>query len=549
MNALVVCKARVERKGFAVRKISQVLVVVSFFLPSATSSSRADEPVSAVWDTSSPSLSAFKARLLRDELLSVLSRQHVIKFTIEELRERLDKAEIAWEDQRQQATVQNRTSVRLPTGELVARPLNPLGTRTVGPGNNRGDKSAIPPEATPSVDPLEQFQGIFREFAQQLPGQPQLLPAKVAQIEQQFAANAYVGLGVNLSRDDEGKVVFPRIIPGGAAERAGLKNGVEVLAVDGWSTRDQQVNDIVDRIRGPIGSVVTLRIKQDDSIRELPIRRDVVRFDSFTDVENRPIREAQWPHPADARIAFVRFQRLVSSTVHELRQMEVDLRRQKCQALVFDFRQLHLTGDWRNLQLVADALIAGGVLWEEVTQDGSVTMVRADADCLFRDLPLVVITTRHNSGQVEALARVLQQSGRAMLVQEDSEIVGTVLLSETKPVSARNNVTPDPVLGYPLDSVPLGNGRWVLSVPKRCWRIAADSQHTSGAVYTLRQKRVIDSPEAVTKNGSKVRGDPVYRLNSIIDPPIPNTPEVGPHDAVNIAVSLAKAALKPSKTP
>ena len=71
----------------------------------------------------------------------------------------------------------------------------------------------------------------------------------------------YSGIGVELEIDGD----YPRVIrtfPGGAADSAGLKTGDSVVAIDGNSTKGQDLGDVVAAIRGPTGSQVVLTIER-----------------------------------------------------------------------------------------------------------------------------------------------------------------------------------------------------------------------------------------------------------------------------------------------
>ncbi len=70
------------------------------------------------------------------------------------------------------------------------------------------------------------------------------------------------GIGAVLGRGHGGGVVVMRVVPGGGAAEAGLKRGDRILAVNGQTVEGRNFNDVVEEVRGPEGSVVTLLVQK-----------------------------------------------------------------------------------------------------------------------------------------------------------------------------------------------------------------------------------------------------------------------------------------------
>jgi carboxyl-terminal processing protease len=69
------------------------------------------------------------------------------------------------------------------------------------------------------------------------------------------------GLGIEVTMDDAGvKVVSP--IDDTPAARAGIRAGDIITALDGNSVQGQQLNDIVDKMKGPVNTDINLTIKR-----------------------------------------------------------------------------------------------------------------------------------------------------------------------------------------------------------------------------------------------------------------------------------------------
>lgn len=84
----------------------------------------------------------------------------------------------------------------------------------------------------------------------------------------------FVGVGIEISTEkDTVKVIAP--LDGSPAQKAGIKAGDYIIAVDGTPVVDMPINEIVRMIRGKIGTKVTLTVinKKDKKPRELTMTR------------------------------------------------------------------------------------------------------------------------------------------------------------------------------------------------------------------------------------------------------------------------------------
>ena len=78
-------------------------------------------------------------------------------------------------------------------------------------------------------------------------------------------SGTFVGVGAVLDQQD-GSLVIVRVLNDSPAEAAGVKAGDEILTVDGVGVAGLTVDDVVDRVRGPEGSDVTLELKSPDGV-------------------------------------------------------------------------------------------------------------------------------------------------------------------------------------------------------------------------------------------------------------------------------------------
>jgi membrane-associated protease RseP (regulator of RpoE activity) len=95
-------------------------------------------------------------------------------------------------------------------------------------------------------------------------------------------SETYEGIGASLTSGD-GTIQIVSPYRGSPAERAGLRAGDIVLAVDGESTDGWTLYDVVLRLRGPRGTEVVLTVRHTDlgpgpETEDIAIVRDVVTY-------------------------------------------------------------------------------------------------------------------------------------------------------------------------------------------------------------------------------------------------------------------------------
>jgi C-terminal peptidase prc len=255
-----------------------------------------------------------------------------------------------------------------------------------------------------------------------IPGKPDLMPPELVRISEQSQANRYVGIGVQLSIN--AKEMYPQIVTPtkrGPLREAGAKAGDLIVEVDGKDTHGVVLRKVVDWLRGEEGAPVTMVIRKpgETARRTLHLTRSVVPFEMV--VGYRRAGEG-WTYRIDPAtpVAYVRIESMTSGTLHELRQIEPQLRAEGVQAMVLDMR---FTGGHSNLHaaaLVANGFLDGGLLWRVIDLHQQVKEYRAGRECLFRQWPLAVLVNEDTQRAHSAVAAALQDNGRAILVGEPS---------------------------------------------------------------------------------------------------------------------------------
>lgn len=263
----------------------------------------------------------------------------------------------------------------------------------------------------------------------------------VAQSESDVLAGTYGGIGVEIQRNEAGEIVlFP--FEDSPAERAGIETGDILLAINGAALDVSVGQDSIDQsLRGEVkegsGVEVTTRSARTGDETTQFILFDVINVPS---VLFRVLEQ-------DERIGYVNVLRFTSRTPDELVAALNALSAESISALVLDVRD-NAGGLLAESIRVADEFIDSGALAYERNRDGTESF-EGTAGGLAISYPLVVLVNAGTASGAEILAGAIRDSGRGILIGQQTYGKGTIQqiyqLSDSSSlhVTAAEWLTPD----------------------------------------------------------------------------------------------------------
>jgi carboxyl-terminal processing protease len=220
------------------------------------------------------------------------------------------------------------------------------------------------------------------------------------------------GVGLQITRQAEsGELSVIAPIEGSPADQVGIQPYDRILQIDGVATSALTLDEAADRMRGPIGSQVILTIAR-DSLEpfEVSIVRDRITLNPVV----ADLRTAS----DDTTIGYIRLSQFNANATSELAQAIRQLDQQGANAYILDLRN-NPGGLLQAGIEVARLWIDSGTVVYTVNRLGIQDSFDASGLAL-TDAPLAVLVNRGTASASEILAGALQDSGRAVLVGEQT---------------------------------------------------------------------------------------------------------------------------------
>ncbi|NEQ33576.1 MAG: PDZ domain-containing protein, partial [Leptolyngbya sp. SIO4C5] len=214
------------------------------------------------------------------------------------------------------------------------------------------------------------------------------------------------GVGIQISQDEEtDEILVVAPIEDTPAFNAGVQAQDVIVAIDGQSTEDMDLNEAVNLIRGPVGSQVKLTLKRGDRTMDFDIERALI--------EIHPVRYS-YRQETEGGIGYIRLTQFSANAAVEMREAIQELEDRDVIGYILDLRG-NPGGLLYSSIDIARMWLADGAIVSTVDRQGIVDEEAANNRAL-TELPLVVLVDGGSASASEILSGALQDNQRAVLV-------------------------------------------------------------------------------------------------------------------------------------
>jgi carboxyl-terminal processing protease len=215
----------------------------------------------------------------------------------------------------------------------------------------------------------------------------------------------YGGIGLSVGILDE-RVTVVSPIKGTPGERAGLRRGDKIVAINGKDTTYMTLDEAVSLMRGPENTEIDLTIQRDEEVFEVHIVRELINVIS---VPEYYIIDEEYG------IGYVEITNFSERTYEELVEALDALDAQGQRALIIDLR--HNPGGTLSSALkVANEFVSGAPLLYLEDKEGNRTPFESIDVGTRKPIPMVVLINGGSASASEIVSGALQDNGLATLV-------------------------------------------------------------------------------------------------------------------------------------
>ena len=224
------------------------------------------------------------------------------------------------------------------------------------------------------------------------------------------------GVGVVVEMKDH-HVVIVAPIDNSPAQRAGLHSGDIIMSVDGRDITGLPLDQVVQKISGPVGTSVKLGVldPQTRHIRNVTIVRAEVKLNNVA-----------WQRLPGTEVADLRIASFNEGVAKELEKALREIQQEQLRGVILDLRN-NPGGVLDEAVTVASQFLTNGNVLLVKDAKGKITPVPVEPGGLDTNSPLAVLINGGSASAAEIVAGALRDAHRATLIGEKTFGTGTVL--------------------------------------------------------------------------------------------------------------------------
>ena len=231
------------------------------------------------------------------------------------------------------------------------------------------------------------------------------IPPQTAAIIEEDATGEFSGIGAYVQLNQNRVLQITRIFADSPAEKAGLKAGDLIIAVNGTSIVGDDLYAQIAKVRGPAGSQATLSIMRGDNPPfDVTLTRATIKI---------PLVESKMINGEVAYVSLSSFDS--STTAQQLSDAVEQLLLRNPKGLILDLRS-NPGGFLDQAIAVSDLFLKSGVVLYERSKTGAERTFTSSDEGIAQDIPLVVLVNGGSASAAEIVAGAIQDRGRGQLI-------------------------------------------------------------------------------------------------------------------------------------
>lgn len=219
------------------------------------------------------------------------------------------------------------------------------------------------------------------------------------------------GLGIIINLKD-GHLTVMSPLEGTPAWKAGIKAADRIVQIDEESTANMSLTEAVQRLRGPVGTKVALKVERARTTAPLlfTLTRAVINIEA---VQSKRVKT-----PKGNNVGFIRVKNFQANTEREFHEQLMDLisPENRLKGMILDLRN-NPGGLMDQAVTLTDEFLKEGTIVSTVGRGGKlIKRDKAHPDGFEEDWPLIVLVNEGSASASEILAGALKNNNRAIIL-------------------------------------------------------------------------------------------------------------------------------------
>tara|TARA_B100000809_G_scaffold165454_1_gene162720 strand:+ start:4169 stop:5662 length:1494 start_codon:yes stop_codon:yes gene_type:complete len=238
--------------------------------------------------------------------------------------------------------------------------------------------------------------------------------------------NEFGGIGIRISSEND-KITVISPLYGTPAYKGGILAGDQITRIDGESIEQFSLEDTVKKLKGPLGSEVTLTVvhPRDGKERTITVKRELVRVETVLGARRNADDSWNYYSDEDRKVGFIQVTGFSRHTLSELRRVMATLKENDLQALVLDLR-FNPGGLLSSAIAISDLFISTGRIVSTEGRNSPRNEWNAHKSGSYEGFPMVVLVNRYSASASEIVSACLQDHQRALIIGERTWGKGSV---------------------------------------------------------------------------------------------------------------------------
>lgn len=246
-----------------------------------------------------------------------------------------------------------------------------------------------------------------------------LLPPKIFKEFKTQTEGEFGGLGIVIGlKDGDLTVIAP--LEGTPAWKAGIKTKDKIIKIGNEATINMNLNEAVEKLRGKVGSPVTLMINREGVTEpfEVTLTRAKIKIDS---IRSKVI------HSPEGDVGYIKVKSFQEDTYRELQKALAKIKAQSphFKGLILDFRD-NPGGLLSQAIQISDLFLDKGVIVSTVGAANKIREVEEARAGTEEHYPIVVLVNDSSASASEIVAGALKNNNRAIILGEQTFGKGSV---------------------------------------------------------------------------------------------------------------------------